>query len=1685
MKKLKLVYLLFFLLLNIILNVAFNASAQGQSITLKMKRPPLNQLSVADLYNIDLTNNTSERVEFYLYGTLNESKAGLIATATTVSIVLGPKERKQFKASDLPGTPDISYPSSDNRYKDALMRKGSLPDGNYTICVYARQIGTNDELANDCIEQEISIQSETQITLLTPDNKSKVDVNEPLLFSWFLPIPATSGQTYKIKIIELKGDESPENAMLKNKAFFEKEEIRTATFQYPSSAPKLEVGKSYAWQVSTKDAKSEIFRFSQTGDGKNSRDLTDSCINNTVNISTGWDHNTNQTYNNLGIDQDVFWTLIAAPTNSGTVNIGGPVWVIEKHPAWQPPGSGSQWISAFQTSGSNEANMNASFSPYIYRKIICVQALSDLDFAMQVLVDNKADINFVDASGNLIDNIGTATGFGTPTQLTKVIPNVAAGNYFLQIEHRNDNGGSPMGVNLQGTVTSNTAVFNNIICCNPPGSTITGYKFHDINNNGIKDNADSVMQGWTIELSGNGLSQTSVTDGNGNYLFTNLPQGTYTITENMQSGWTAGVTGYQQTVTVGANTSVNDIFFGNIKSTDSCALCNSDFEESPQVADSNYIQVSEDEIPCWETTASDNKIEIWSSGMHGIPAFSGNQFAELNCTQVGTLYQTFSITSPITQTIYFAHRGRYAAPDVMNVSVGPVGGPYTVLGTYTDNNSAWSYYSVSHTFATAGNYEIRFESVSSNGGNGPNAGGNFLDAISVGCPTANQPVETGNACDSLTAAVQAGSGDCCWSISLINNQSELGINGVQFLTQAPITFSGYPSTPSNTQWQYQSSSPLDLSLVNVTGGYLTQGQTNNFINFCLNNYTTSPQLVIVNWKHNDSIVCTDTLKLNCQKECMELNVDSVYCYNDGYNINFSFLNQSGFDIHTLEITPVTPNTTIAPAAITLSPDVATGSNSWIQTVFAASTDDVTEICFIVKAIGPENCCFCIDTICVPVQSCVCSDIDASISGSGPGCCWDVTLNNNYLPNYFTGVSLNILTSGVTFAGTITAPTGWMLNNASPFTTLRYKPLPWTNGGKIPSGAISPLHFCLAGYTSAPTVIVLNWLAGQNGDSVVCTDTLEVSCTPDPVNNGCLGIFNDSLWCNADGTFGYEFQVFNAIYGFTAEGFALSPLPVGSAAFNPAVFPGLNLPPLTNSGVLSSTISGVNSGEELCFRTTMYDSIFSENNQTWSTLCCHFDTCYTMPDCGTVIIDSCNCKGGRWNSSTIGVSINNGHPSKYSCGEQITADLNSNVNLNFPTFTCSPASCPAVYRWELSDASGNIQSTGTTNLFNQTFNTPGNYLISYIASCNGIACDTCTLRVIVKNDGGDNCKCDEKASFEVSYEPGLKEKVGCGKTISAQYGANLTFTPNSLCIPKDCLTGYSYEIFDMQTNVFVSGQNISGNNPFTFALNSSAGYTIKINYNCGGKRCECIIYVRTKPVEQGCDCKRGKWDLSKSAIKYTVDGKPNEKRIKCDGNYEIDGNTTVSLSPEYNCGQANCNAKYTYKVNNGAMTGFQSSPYNISNINSPSSVTIYAWCGEKICDSCTIYLKPRINTGCKCGKWNEDKPGITIHGFNGNPKEEIEEFIKCDDIYKSIVRTSYMDLVSQTYLCLPGDCKAVYEWVITSPNGTTSSFGTQVINSFQFNQKGTYSIQLRVFCGGVQCGQCKIQINVKAHPNDPK
>lgn len=161
----------------------------------------------------------------------------------------------------------------------------------------------------------------------------------------------------------------------------------------------------------------------------------------------------------------------------------------------------------------------------------------------------------------------------------------------------------------------------------------------------------------------------------------------------------------------------------------SCAIGLNNGFEIPLIKENSISFINASNIPNWSTTAPDNIIEIWSTGFLGVPSFEGNQFAELNANYESTLIKSFVAQGGVGQILKFAHRGRQGV-DVMSVEVGPKGGPFLNLGTFSDGNTSWGNYSIPYTPQINGPFELRFISVSSAGGD-PTIG-NFLDGVDPG-----------------------------------------------------------------------------------------------------------------------------------------------------------------------------------------------------------------------------------------------------------------------------------------------------------------------------------------------------------------------------------------------------------------------------------------------------------------------------------------------------------------------------------------------------------------------------------------------------------------------------------------------------------------------------------------------------------------------------------------------------------------------------------------------------------------------------------------------------------------------------------------------------------------------------------------------------------------------------------------
>ncbi|WP_182123891.1 T9SS type B sorting domain-containing protein [Tenacibaculum pelagium] len=150
--------------------------------------------------------------------------------------------------------------------------------------------------------------------------------------------------------------------------------------------------------------------------------------------------------------------------------------------------------------------------------------------------------------------------------------------------------------------------------------------------------------------------------------------------------------------------------------------------ELPAVSGSTFRQTNEDNIPGWDSTASDNLIEIWYNGFNGVTPHEGNAFAELNANTVSSLYQEYCTQPGDVISWSVAHRGR-SGTDVATVKIGDDLATASVVETMSDGTSAWGVYSGTYTVPVGQSTTvIAFDAVSAAGGN---TVGNFIDDVQI------------------------------------------------------------------------------------------------------------------------------------------------------------------------------------------------------------------------------------------------------------------------------------------------------------------------------------------------------------------------------------------------------------------------------------------------------------------------------------------------------------------------------------------------------------------------------------------------------------------------------------------------------------------------------------------------------------------------------------------------------------------------------------------------------------------------------------------------------------------------------------------------------------------------------------------------------------------------------------------
>ncbi|MEK6552512.1 MAG: hypothetical protein AABZ54_03585, partial [Bacteroidota bacterium] len=219
----------------------------GPQLTVNLMQPPPNQLRAKDLWKAILINTTQSTLQIKLFGTLEVKGEGIVVNGQSGLMSL-PPGTKMITYDDVK-TGDVNFKSG--KWSEAFYRTGKAPSGDYTICIQAKA-EDGRELGSSCIDQNIIIENAENISLqlISPANGSKLNSNQPILFTWMLPsVKPGDDFNYKIKVVEIINNQSPSEAVKQNPAWFEKNDIKTKMLQYPVSAKKIEKNKKYAWAV--------------------------------------------------------------------------------------------------------------------------------------------------------------------------------------------------------------------------------------------------------------------------------------------------------------------------------------------------------------------------------------------------------------------------------------------------------------------------------------------------------------------------------------------------------------------------------------------------------------------------------------------------------------------------------------------------------------------------------------------------------------------------------------------------------------------------------------------------------------------------------------------------------------------------------------------------------------------------------------------------------------------------------------------------------------------------------------------------------------------------------------------------------------------------------------------------------------------------------------------------------------------------------------------------------------------------------------------------------------------------------------------------------------------------------------------------------------------------------------------
>lgn len=237
-------------------------------IAITTELPPAGLVQKDQLWNIIAINNTGKLIDVRINMSLQDQVTGQVVLSASGGTITLDKGAKMVTAKDVQ---PIQYNYSSPEYS-----KSFLPIGTYTVCYQIVSLGHGDDgesvLGNDCVTLDIEPLSPPLLNM--PEDKADLQSPYPQ-FNWMPPSPFMmfDNLSYDILVTEVLPGQSSSEAIQYNIPVYSRSNIIQPVDNYPSSYPKLDTTKTYAWQViarngATYAAKTDVWTFRIHSDQK-------------------------------------------------------------------------------------------------------------------------------------------------------------------------------------------------------------------------------------------------------------------------------------------------------------------------------------------------------------------------------------------------------------------------------------------------------------------------------------------------------------------------------------------------------------------------------------------------------------------------------------------------------------------------------------------------------------------------------------------------------------------------------------------------------------------------------------------------------------------------------------------------------------------------------------------------------------------------------------------------------------------------------------------------------------------------------------------------------------------------------------------------------------------------------------------------------------------------------------------------------------------------------------------------------------------------------------------------------------------------------------------------------------------------------------------------------------------------